>query len=109
MIQISFFQKEEGQRQGFFVSGHAGYAKKGNDIICAAVSALVINTINAIQTFTSDQFDLETEEAQGKIYFRVKGLVSNESKLLLDALHLGITEIQKEYGEKYILLQDQKE
>ena len=27
--------------------GHAGYAEEGQDIVCAAVSALVINTVNS--------------------------------------------------------------
>ena len=38
------------------MQGHAGYAEPGQDIVCAAVSALVINTINAIEAFTEDDF-----------------------------------------------------
>ena len=31
--------------------GHAGYAEEGQDIICAAVSALIVNTVNSVETF----------------------------------------------------------
>lgn len=33
---------------GFEVSGHAGYADKGEDIVCAAVSSAVQLTVNTI-------------------------------------------------------------
>lgn len=35
---------------GFKVSGHAGYAERGNDIVCSAVSLLVFGIINFVQT-----------------------------------------------------------
>ena len=48
MITITFFQNCEGKQLGFSSLGHAGYADAGLDIVCAGVSALVINTINSI-------------------------------------------------------------
>lgn len=39
MIKVRFFQTEAGW-QGFQVSGHAGAADPGEDIVCSAVSAL---------------------------------------------------------------------
>ena len=64
MITITFFAKEIEQEvkvnlesvTGFRIEGHAGYAKHGKDIVCAAVSALVMNTMNSIHSFTSDVF-----------------------------------------------------
>ena len=35
-------------------NGHADYAEKGQDIICAAVSALIVNTVNSVETLTED-------------------------------------------------------
>ena len=32
---------EEGRITGFSVSGHSGYAESGQDIVCAAISAVV--------------------------------------------------------------------
>ena len=43
MIRCEFFT--EGDRiTGFTVSGHSGYAAAGEDIVCAAVSAIVTMT-----------------------------------------------------------------
>lgn len=47
MIRAEFF--ESGKRlTGFSISGHAGYADSGNDIVCAAVSSAVQLTANII-------------------------------------------------------------
>ena len=40
---------------GITVGGHAGYAKTGNDIICAAVSTLAENLVNSLDALTDDQ------------------------------------------------------
>lgn len=94
---------------GFHCSGHAGYAKKGRDIVCAAVSVLVINTINGIDSFTEDAFFVETPDAEmdsaiNDIDFRLTETVSSETKILLDTLVLGLTEIKKTYGDSYLTL-----
>ena len=84
---------------GFQISGHAGYAEEGEDIVCAAVSALAENTVNAIETFTDDEVDIEAvNEEEGFLHFRLK-TVSKESGLLLDALVLGLQNIEQSYGQ----------
>ena len=47
MIRAEFFYRK-GEPQGFAVSGHAGYAEKGKDIVCASVSSAVQMTVNGI-------------------------------------------------------------
>ena len=46
--------KQSGEYFSFSVSGHAGYAEAGRDIVCAAVSMLVINTANALDGLTDN-------------------------------------------------------
>ena len=40
MIRVTLRRDAEGRLRGFDVRGHSGYAAKGSDIVCAAVSAL---------------------------------------------------------------------
>ena len=47
MIKITVM-KHAGEYRGFVVSGHAGFAKAGKDIICSAVSVLTVTTVNAL-------------------------------------------------------------
>ncbi|MBO5160126.1 MAG: ribosomal-processing cysteine protease Prp [Lachnospiraceae bacterium] len=86
---------------GFSSKGHAGYAEEGYDIICAAVSALTVNTINSIEKFTEDAF--KAEAADGMIRWKFTEFpLSKETKLLMDSLVLGLEDIQENYGKKYI-------
>ena len=47
MIRAEFLQSE-GRYKGFSVKGHAGYADKGQDIVCASVSSAVMLAANII-------------------------------------------------------------
>ncbi|MBR6070792.1 MAG: ribosomal-processing cysteine protease Prp [Ruminococcus sp.] len=47
MIRAEFLQSE-GRYKGFRVKGHAGYADKGQDIVCSAVSSAVMLAANII-------------------------------------------------------------
>ena len=80
------------------VKGHAGYDEYGKDIVCAAVSVLTVNMANSVEKFTDDSVDEKT----GQFIFHFTGTVSAESKLLMDSLILGLTDIAESYGDKYI-------
>ena len=101
MINVTFYKDSSHDCKGFKLSGHAGYAESGKDIVCAAVSALVINFINSVEKLTDDKFSLKQNEKKGLMDFDFSGDISNESKVLMDSLVLGITEIQNE-NKKYI-------
>ena len=65
MTTVTIYQTKNGIYKGFELSGHAGYAKSGADIVCAAISMLTTNTINSIETFTDDFFSYEENEETG--------------------------------------------
>ena len=89
--------------------GHAGFASFGKDIVCAAVSVLVINTLNSIEKFTDDDFSYEASVDGGAIRAHFHGANSDEARLLLDSMCLGLESIQKDYSSKYIKLQYNEE
>lgn len=45
------FKKKNDQVYWYQVTGHAGYADLGNDIVCAGVSALYITVTNTLLAF----------------------------------------------------------
>ena len=55
MIKVTIYKTERQEYAGFDMEGHAGYAEAGEDIVCAGVSALVINALNSIERFTDDE------------------------------------------------------
>lgn len=48
-------------RTGLTVDGHAGYAEIGNDIICAAVSALTQGLVHSLKALTNDEISYRSQ------------------------------------------------
>ena len=84
------------------MEGHAEYAEEGEDIICAAVSALALNFFNSVETFTEDEFEGGAGQENMQFEFRFTSEISPESKLLMNSLILGLRNIEKDYGKSYI-------
>ena len=99
MITITV-KKRNGNYLEFVSKGHAGYAEEGQDIVCAAVSALIINTVNSLEKFTDDKFDVQ--EKDGYVSFHFTAPVTERGTLLMDSLILGLTEIEHSYNNRYL-------
>lgn len=85
--------------------GHADYAEHGEDIVCAAVSAILQNLLQGAELLG---ISAEWYSAKpGKLYFkRPKELSDSSSEklsFLLDTTIASLTEISKEYP-KYLKL-----
>lgn len=105
MIRVTFYQNQKKEIIGFDCRNHSGYAEEGSDIVCAAVSVLTINTVNAIERFTDDVTDIrESEDADGDepfITLRVVGEPSHDAELLLRTMASGIADVEadKSHGD----------
>lgn len=96
---------------GFKLSGHAGFAEEGSDIVCAAVSMLVINTVNCIEEFTEEKFNYSADNDNGGyIDFYLpeiqKGAVNHDVELLLESMLYGLKNVENEYSQ-YIKIIDE--
>ncbi|MGI5960193.1 MAG: ribosomal-processing cysteine protease Prp [Massiliimalia sp.] len=58
MIEAKFYVHQGGYA-GFSVSGHAGYAEYGHDIVCASVTSAVQLTINGITEILKQNADVK--------------------------------------------------
>lgn len=95
MIIVNMYEDDEtGLLEKFSVEGHAGYSSRGNDIVCAAVSALTIATINALQS----RFTVDLHESEGFISCMIAkpDLASN---LITRVFKEGIKAISEQYNE----------
>ncbi len=102
MIKITIYKNSDKNYIGFRSLGHAGYAESGHDIICAAVSVLVINTINSIEAFTQDELKIKSDDNKGLIEFKFVNIISEKSTLLMNSLELGLQGIENDYNDGYI-------
>ena len=105
MTKITFYKTTSGEYKGFTCDGHAGYAGYGEDIVSASISVLVINTINSLDQIAGEKIQVESDEDTGTIRCRfVNQPLKETSKVLIDSLVLGLTQIEKQYGKNYCKL-----
>ena len=102
MIRVTIYESSDKVIRRCTFSGHAEYADKGEDIICSAVSILFINTVNAIETFTSDKTKVKEDKKTNSYDFSFCKFPGKDSQLLMNTLLLGLDSIQSQYGSKYL-------
>ncbi len=85
--------------------GHAGFAKRGDDIVCAAASILIINTLNSMEKLAGARFEVMENQKAGQIEAVFPEDLNEGAQLLLDSMEMGLSEISRQYGRKYITLE----
>jgi len=101
MIKAVFY-KNKNSFNGFEISGHSGYAKRGKDIICASVSSLSLHTARIL----SDECEaVKTLEQNDTGWLSIKLKSTDEiTDMLIKSLIKTLREIQEEYSG-YLLVE----
>ena len=95
-------RKQDGRYRSVRVKGHAEYAEAGKDIVCAAVSMLVLNTANALESLTANK--VTGKEENGILSFEFSDVPDEKGELLIDTMLLGLEDVRKNYGKDYLKL-----
>lgn len=101
MVTASFFGRGAAYT-GFKVLGHSGYAPAGQDIVCAAVSAMTMLTINLIESSFSVPSDLQVDEDSGLISFKVC-VESVEATKVISGFRQELLALQAEYPRNILV------
>ena len=105
MITITIYQDKDKHYKRFSCEGHAGYAKAGEDIICAAVSVLTINTVNSLEQLSNVRFGkTRFDEKKGIIDVSFDSELDESGIVLMKSFILGITNILNDNTADYISL-----
>lgn len=96
MIDVSV-DKDSGNYISITTTGHALYDISGKDIVCAAVSVLIINTINSLERFTGVDLSIDSNQDKGYINCVINN-PDDESNLLIKSMILGLTSIKDTYS-----------
>lgn len=97
MIRARFFTKEK-DVMGFVIRGHAGYRPYGEDIVCAAVSALTQNTVQSLVVIGGLTRELQVVMTEGYLFCGIRPACAEVRKDpviqgLFRSLKLGISDI----------------
>lgn len=78
------------------IEGHANYAPHGQDIVCAAISALTQTFIASVEELTND--NLKCDIASGNVVIEYEEL-SEQSQLLMSSFFVGVRAVEAGHPE----------
>ena len=93
MIRATF----EHDFSGFSLSGHAGYAEAGEDIVCAAVSAMTKLTVNGAEALGAAG-EVSADSGEAYVSYRLRKPCAEAAKLL-SAFYEELRQLQDQYPE----------
>ncbi|MBR5231998.1 MAG: ribosomal-processing cysteine protease Prp [Clostridia bacterium] len=99
MTTVTLFHSEE-KPVGFMCKGHAGFARAGKDIVCAAVSVLSTTCANALESVAGVIPQIEVEDGYMKVTLP-QGCESRDAEVILRTFEQGVRDIEASYP-KYI-------
>ena len=91
-------------------NGHAGFSKKGSDIVCSAITIL-IRTAMQVLSHNENVLIVSDASARGSLSFTVEAKSENletetQLKCIGDFLRTGFLALTKEFPENVILTED---
>lgn len=110
MVNVNVLRDKEKRVLAFQCKGHAGYAKRANelDVVCAAVSGIVYTALGYMEEYHGLQ---EFTEQSGLIQWNRPDSIKAETLQaitpVLDAMVVGLKQIEMQY-RKYVKVVDEE-
>ena len=101
MTTVTVFCEADGALSGFDCRGHADYAEAGEDIVCAAVSALTQGTLNGLLNVLKAPVDYRIDEKDGILTASLGEVPEGKragAQLLLETLVSALQMIEADYA-----------
>ena len=97
MIRADFFVTKDGILRGYRISGHAGMAESGKDIVCAFVSSAAYMTANTITDIIKADADAEADD--GEMFVMVAHKDAELCRDILEGFKLHLIATEEQYPE----------
>ena len=91
MIKVNYINNQ------IIITGHAGYAEAGKDIVCASVSSVVYTTVNGILNINQSSISFHDDQYTMKIEIKDDDVVV--MKLIGNMMDL-LEELERQYPGK---------
>ena len=96
MIKVNILSKDKKHIDQVNITGHAGYADYGKDIVCSSVSSIVTTTVNGI--YEIDNEYLTVDEVKDGMIITILKKDNICDKLIKNMLSL-LKELEESYPE----------
>lgn len=101
MAVTAIMISQNGSPVGFEVTGHAGYAPHGQDIVCSGISTVVTGGINALVIVADrDKLTYEYKAESGNMSFMfASGVTSETVEAIMMTIHTQLETVQETYPQ----------
>ena len=111
MIRIQIWRRATGSIDRFRLEGHSGYAPLGQDIVCAAVSALAQTAVLGLMSVVQMDVEVEVDADIGLLDCRIpradrgSDATLDQQAAILETMVLGLREIEAQYPQ-YVTIKE---
>ena len=100
MTKCEFFTEDE-RITGFSVSGHSGYAEAGQDVVCAAISAVVTMAEATINDVCGAKAKVRVKEEDARITLTLPTSCDEEEAVqaVLSGMMLTLISLREDYPD----------
>lgn len=103
MINVRLWHSGRGNIVGYSITGHAGYAPRGTDIVCAAVSALTQAALLGLTEHLGLDPKVETETGYLSVMLPEGSEKDGTVQAILATLELALADIADQYPAQVCL------
>ena len=100
MTRCEFFTEND-RITGFSISGHSGYAEAGQDIVCAAISAIVTMAETTINDVCGAKAKVRVKDEQARITLTLPTSCDEEEAVqaVLSGMMLTLLSLREDYPD----------
>ena len=100
MTRCEFFTEDD-RITGFSISGHSGYAENGQDIVCAAISAVVTMAEATINDVCGAKAKVRVKDEQARITLTLPTSCDEEESVqaVLSGMLLTLISLREDYPD----------
>jgi len=107
MITLEITRDEQNMIVGYKVSGHAGYAEAGEDIICSAVSAVTQAPLMGLERHLHLNPKAKVNLDKGILEVALNSAPNDLTEAVLETMLLGVDSIARQCP-KYVRIQEHR-
>ena len=93
--------REKGHVVSVQCSGHSGYAPEGEDIVCAALSAVIQTAVLGVMRVAGADADYHTDQDKGSLSLTLKSMNESQRRdcdAILNTMLLGVKDLQEGFS-----------
>ncbi len=71
-------------------------------MLCAAISALTIGTVNSLEQLAGEQLSVTANDETGFLKCEFNSILQEKSCFLMDSMVFSLENLSREYGRQYL-------